>query len=132
MHEITTVVDIRSVPQSRFAPQFNQKNLLETLTQISCRYIFLGKELGGKRQEKECLINGQIDGERVLTLPSFQEGCEQLLREVADHRVVLLCSEKDPAKCHRAYWVSRALCHHVSILHILTDGTTITHKELER
>jgi uncharacterized protein (DUF488 family) len=132
MHEITTVADIRSVPQSRFSPQFNQKNLLETLTQIGCRYIFLGKELGGKRQEKECLVNGQIDGERVLTLPIFQEGCERLLQEVANQRVVLLCSEKAPAKCHRAYWVSRALCNRVPIQHILADGTTITHEELER
>jgi len=130
MHEITVIADIRSVPQSRFSPQFNQKNLIETLTQIGCHYVFLGKELGGKRQEKECYCNGQIDSEKVLALPIFQEGCERLLREVADNRVALLCSEKDPAKCHRAYWVSRALCHRLSIRHILADGSTITHEEL--
>jgi uncharacterized protein (DUF488 family) len=132
LYEITVVADVRSVPQSRFSPQFNQKNLQEALAQIGCRYVFFGKELGGKRQEKECLVNGQIDEEKVLTLPLFQEGCERLLREVADNRVALLCSEKDPAKCHRAYWISRALCHRLSIRHILADGTTISHEDWER
>jgi uncharacterized protein (DUF488 family) len=129
MYEITTIVDVRSVPQSRFSPQFNQKNLLEALTQIDCRYVFLGKELGGKRKESECYTNGQIDEGKVLTLPIFQKGCEQLLQEISDNRVALLCSEKDPAKCHRAYWVSKALCHRVPIQHILADGSTILHED---
>jgi hypothetical protein len=123
MHKITTIVDVRSIPQSRFSPQFNQKNLIEALTQIGCRYVFLGKELGGKRQEKD---------DEVLALPIFQEGCERLLREIVGNRVALLCSEKDPAKCHRTYWVSRALCNHLRIRHILADGSTITHEELQR
>jgi uncharacterized protein (DUF488 family) len=116
MHAITTIVDVRTMPQSRFAPQFNQKNFIESLTQIGCRYVFLGKELGGKRQEESSL---------------FQEGCERLLQEVADNRVAILCSEKDPAKCHRAYWISRALCNRLPIQHILADGSTISHEELE-
>ena len=132
MHEITVIADVRSVPQSRFSPQFNQKNLLEALTQIGCRYIFLGKELGGKRQEKECYCNGQMESERVLALPIFQKGCERLLWKVAGNRVALLCSEKDPAKCHRAYWIAKALCNRLPIRHILADGSTIMHEELEQ
>jgi uncharacterized protein (DUF488 family) len=132
MHEIITVADVRSVPQSRFSPQFNQKNLIEVLPQIGCRYIFLGKELGGKRQEKECYTNLQVDAEKVIALPIFQEGCERLVLETAEHRVVLLCSEKDPMKCHRTYWISKALRNQVTILHILADGSTVAHKELER
>jgi len=73
-----------------------------------------------------------MDTEKVLALPIFQEGCERLLREVADNRVAFLCSENDPAKCHRAYWVARALCHRLSIRHILADGSIITHEELGR
>jgi uncharacterized protein (DUF488 family) len=115
MHEITIIADVRSIPQSRFAPQFSQKNLLATLLTIGCRYVFFGKELGGKHQEKSHL---------------FQEGCERLLQEVTGNRGVLLCSEKDPAKCHRAYWISSALCNQLPILHILSDGSTITHEEL--
>jgi len=132
MHDITTIVDVRSVPQSRFSPQFNQKNLQQTLNQIGCRYTFLGKELGGKRQEKECYANLEIDTEKVLALPIFQEGCERLLQETVENRVAVLCSEKDPEKCHRAYWVSKALRDRLAIRHILADGSTITHEELER
>ena len=131
MHEITVIADIRSRPQSRFSPQFNQKNLLEILPQAGFRYIFLGKELGGKRQEKECYLNGQVNGEKIIALPIFQEGCERLLQEAAGHRVAIFCSEKDPAKCHRAYWVSRALCNRLTILHVLADGSTMTHEQLK-
>ena len=132
MHDITAIVDVRSIPQSRFSPQFNQKNIQQTLSQISCRYIFIGKELGGKRQEKECYANLEIDTEKVLALPIFQEGCERLLQETAGNRVAILCSEKDPEKCHRVYWVSKALRDRLDICHILADGSTITHEELER
>jgi uncharacterized protein (DUF488 family) len=130
MHEITTIADVRSVPQSRFSPQFNRKNLQESLPQIGCRYIFLGKELGGKRTEKECYAG--LDDKTVIALPIFKEGCERLLQEVTEQRVAIMCSEKDPKKCHRAYWVSRALRDRLTILHILADGSTITHKELGR
>ena len=131
LHDITTIADVRSVPQSRFAPQFNQKNLKHSLIQIGCRYVFLGKELGGKRQEQECYSNGQIDEEKVLALPIFLAGCERLLQEIGDCRVVLLCSEKEPAKCHRTYWISKALCHRLTIWHILADGSTLTHEKHE-
>ena len=130
MHDIATVADVRSVPQSRFAPQFNQKNLLESLTRIGCRYVFLGKELGGKRSEKECYVNDNIDDAKVLVLPIFQEGCERLLQEIAKSRVALLCAEKDPEKCHRAYWISRTLCNRLSIWHILADGQAVAHEDL--
>ena len=82
--------------------------------------------------EKECYANLEIDTEKVLALPIFQEGCERLLQETAGNRVAILCSEKDPEKCHRAYWVSKALCDRLDICHILADGSTITHEELER
>ena len=94
LHEIAAVADIRSVPQSRFSPQFNQKNLQQALPQTGCRYVFLGKELGGKRLEAECYSNGQIDDEKVVALPIFREGSERLLRDSAEVRTVLLCSEK--------------------------------------
>jgi len=40
--------------------------------------------------------------------------------------------KKAPAKCHRAYWVSKALHNRLKILHILADGSTVLHDELER
>ena len=92
--------------------------------------MFLGKELGGKRSEKECYVNDKIDDAKVLALPIFQEGCERLLREAATNRVALLCSEKAPKKCHRTYWISRTLCNRLSIRRILADGSTIDHEEL--
>ncbi len=132
MHEITAVADVRSVPYSKYCPQFDRENLQQFLQRIGCRYVFLGEELGGKRREPECYINGQIDYEKVATLPAFREGCERLLRGVAEYRIALLCAEKDPANCHRTLLVSRALRNRLTILHILADGSTLLHEEVER
>ncbi len=131
-HEITAVADVRSVPYSRYCPQFDRVNLQQALSQINCRYVFLGDKLGGKRREKECFTNGQIDYEKVATLPVFREGCERLLRGVTKYRIALMCAEKDPANCHRTLLVSRALRDRLTILHILSDGSTLTQEEVER
>ena len=85
-NKIEVLVDVRSHPQSRFCPQFNQKRLSEELGNVGIIYLFRGKNLGGK-------------GENVR----FDETIEELANMVKRGQILcLLCSEKDPAKCHRS------------------------------
>ncbi|MCA1604854.1 MAG: DUF488 domain-containing protein, partial [Acidobacteria bacterium] len=44
--EVTVVADVRSVPVSRFTPQFNQGPVKRGLHEAGIKYVFLGKELG--------------------------------------------------------------------------------------
>ena len=48
-HGIEEVVDVRSSPHSRFNPQFNRKALRTALTEAGVGYVFMGAELGGRR-----------------------------------------------------------------------------------
>ncbi|NLO40017.1 MAG: DUF488 domain-containing protein [Ruminiclostridium sp.] len=60
MHNITVVIDVRSVPYSRFYPQFNKERLGNSLKQNHISYIFEGERLGGRIKDKDCFIQKQL------------------------------------------------------------------------
>jgi uncharacterized protein (DUF488 family) len=47
VNEISALVDVRSIPMSRMAPQFNEGSLKKALSAAGITYISMGKELGG-------------------------------------------------------------------------------------
>ncbi len=50
-HSISLLADVRSVPYSRLWPQFNQRELQNSLRDGGIGYFFLGKELGGRPED---------------------------------------------------------------------------------
>ena len=50
-HGVDALADVRSVPYSRYNPQFNREALSETLKEQGIAYVFLGKELGGRSKD---------------------------------------------------------------------------------
>ena len=52
-HEIDAVADVRSQPYSSRFPWFSQKPLESALEEAGVRYVFLGQELGARRDEPE-------------------------------------------------------------------------------
>src|SRR5436309_14598733 len=47
-HAIEVLVDVRSHPQSRYAPHFSLEPLRSSTRAAGIRYVFLGRELGGR------------------------------------------------------------------------------------
>ena len=47
-HQVEAVVDTRSYPRSKFAPQYDSAALSQALREQGVQYIYLGKELGGR------------------------------------------------------------------------------------
>src|SRR5690348_4878818 len=72
-HRIAVLADVRSQPFSRI-PHFNRDALAAALKRDGIDYVQLGRELGARRHEPECYIDGQAVYERIATLPLFQEG----------------------------------------------------------
>jgi Protein of unknown function, DUF488 len=132
-HDVEVIADVRSRPYSRRFPHFATKSLQASLAAVHIRYVFLGRELGARREEPECYIDGQASYERIAKLPAFAAGIERLLQGAQQYRVALLCAEQDPLTCHRTILVCRELQKHVSqpsapmqsalsIRHILRTG----------
>ncbi len=127
MHTVTAVADVRSQPHSRFNPQFNQEPLRVALGRSGLHYVFLGEELGARRIETECYVDGKAKYELIARIPAFAEGLGRLIRGVKRHRIALMCAEKDPLTCHRTILICKHLREEpIDILHILDDGSLET------
>ncbi len=55
-HEIQMVIDIQTIPKSRYNPQFNQETLKNSLKENKITYRHL-KELGGLQRPKKDPVN---------------------------------------------------------------------------
>jgi len=131
---ISLIVDVRSVPFSRYQSHWKKNNLQRKLDEEGIAYQFVGKELGGKRAEKEIYDEqGWIIYDRVRRLDIFQEGlCQLKTRVEQGHQPALLCAEKDPWKCHCFFLIAPALMvQGFEIRHIMPPGHTISQKEGE-
>jgi len=53
---IEVLVDVRSVPFSRYALQFSRENIEKELKDENIEYIFMGNVLGGKPRDVSCYI----------------------------------------------------------------------------
>jgi len=125
-HQVSAIADVRSIPYSKYSPQFNKDVLESALRDADIDYVFLGRELGASRSEDSCYIDGQAKYDRIAQLPTFRRGLEKVLQGVEHYRVALMCSESDPITCHRTILVCRELkriCPDLEITHILGDGT---------
>jgi len=129
-HSITAVADVRSAPYSRFNPQFNREALARVLAAHQIRYVFLGRELGARSDDPSCYIGGRVQYERLARTQEFHEGLERVVTGAKEHRIALMCAEKEPLDCHRTLLVARALTERgVAVHHILSDGRAEAHED---
>jgi uncharacterized protein (DUF488 family) len=130
---IEVLVDIRSRPYSRHAPQFNVRALEAVLSKDGIGYLFLGGELGGRPEGAEFYdAKGRVDYVLVGCSRPFLDGIRRLEGEIRAHRAALLCSEEDPARCHRRLLVGRALEERgIMLRHIRGDGSIQTEDEMD-
>lgn len=129
---VEVVVDVRSSPHSGYASQFDREPLEAALKRAGLNYIFLGKELGGHPDDPACYDgDGHVVYEQVAASARFLEGIRRLERGIEKFRVAILCSEENPAQCHRRLLVSRVLASRgIVVDHIRGDGRVQTEAEL--
>lgn len=128
-HGIEALADVRSSPFSRFNPQFNRESLEQSLKAAGIRYVFLGKELGARSEDRSCYINGRVQYGRLAQTALFQSGLDRVLQGAAKYRLTLMCAEKEPLECHRTLLVAKALADRGHpVLHIHADGHLETHQ----
>jgi uncharacterized protein (DUF488 family) len=146
-HGATCIVDVRTVPRSRHNPQFNKASLPGSLKKAGLGYVHL-PGLGGLRHAKRDSLNvgwrnasfrGYAD---YMQTPEFAQSLEELIRLANQDRIVLMCAEAVPWRCHRSLIADALLVRGIRAedimgatrrqVHALTPfakvrGTTITY-----
>jgi uncharacterized protein (DUF488 family) len=129
-HDITALADVRSVPYSRFQSQFNKDTLERSLKAEGIKYVFLGKELGARSDDRSCYQNGRVRYPMLAKTALFRKGLERVLTGAQDFKIAIMCAEKEPLECHRTLLVSRALEDEgATVQHILADGGLESHRD---
>ncbi|MBU3981454.1 MAG: DUF488 domain-containing protein [Proteobacteria bacterium] len=64
-HGITAIADVRSVPYSKFKPEYNSDHLRIELKNNGIEYVFLGDLCGARIDANECYVNGKADYMRI-------------------------------------------------------------------
>lgn len=101
-YQIEVLVDIRSIPRSRFRPEYNQSRLSKHLAEIGIEYQFKGLELGGKPKNEDLYIDGVVCYDLIRQTELYQQGLEYLKDILkSDRKVCIMCSELDYTDCHR-------------------------------
>jgi uncharacterized protein (DUF488 family) len=147
VHSVSRLIDVRTVPRSRHNPQFNRDTLPAALEVAGIRYAHVAG-LGGFRHAHPGSLNmgwrnvsfrGFAD---YMQTPEFAENLGDLIEQATRERVVLMCAEAVPWRCHRSLIADALVVHGIRAeeiinatrlqVHTLTpfamvDGTVITY-----
>ena len=139
---IDVLVDVRSSPYSQYSTQFNRDDLELSLKDAGIEYKFAGEYLGGRPKDPSCYKNGQIpdrnadflhlvDYPVLMTKSWFIRGLNRLIQIAQTQKVVIMCSEEDPAMCHRHHLIGKALMQKgIIIRHIRSDGNMVKAEQI--
>ena len=128
------MIDVRSRPFMRFAPEYNRGALEAALRERGMTYEFMGDDLGQRPHEDRFYdAEGHTLYDVIAAEPSFERAIERLEREAPSRRIALTCVEEEPERCHRYHLIGRVLQRRgVGVEHIRRDGTIETQEEVGR
>lgn len=120
-HRIDVLVDVRSVPFSRFHPEYAREALKANVEGQGLVYAWMGDTLGGK-----C-------GGAAPSNVAFRSALRRLALMGTDRRVAFLCAELRPEACHRVRIVGAAFADNgIAVAHIDEHGGLVQHADLVR
>lgn len=131
-HGIQVVCDVRSVPYSRHAPQFNREELESTLESSGVRYEYLGERLGGRPDGAEFYDDdGRTLYEPLVAQRWFLKDIGRIEHLAERDCVALTCVEEQPERCHRYYLLGKVLADRgAEVVHIRRDGGLTTQHDV--
>jgi uncharacterized protein (DUF488 family) len=127
-HRIDYLIDVRSAPYSRFKPEFSKRELENRLRLHGIHYVYLGDQLGGQPEDRDCYVDDKVVYERVKEKPFYRAGIGRLQSAFRQGlRVALMCSEGKPEMCHRSKLIAASLVElGIPVMHIDEDGALRT------
>ncbi|MFZ0063376.1 MAG: DUF488 domain-containing protein, partial [Pyrinomonadaceae bacterium] len=131
-HQIAALVDVRSFPGSRRYPQFNKKELEQSLTAAHIQYHH-SPALGGRRRPnanskniawKNASFRAYADH---LDSEEFKHGIKELLEVARKDRTAVMCAEALWWRCHRSLIADHLKSLGWDVFHIIGEKEAELH-----
>ena len=132
-YKITSVVDVRSNPFSKFYIDYNQDNLEKVLKSNGIIYRNYKIEFGARQEDKKYHKKGYLDFNEYTKSDLFLDGVKKIEAGIKLNYVfAFMCAEKDPSTCHRNIMVARKFHEFgYNIKNILADGSYESQESVE-
>lgn len=131
---IDFLVDVRSSPFSKWVPHFNRGIIENLIRPTSIRYVYMGDVIGGRPIDDSCYDEeGYFDYHKMAQVPQFIQGLHRLIDANSKHlTVAVMCSESNPAECHRSKLIGRELYFgaELAMTHIIAPGLVRSQVEI--
>jgi uncharacterized protein (DUF488 family) len=130
---VTMVIDVRTVPRSRYNPQFKQQTLSAALSTADISYRHMSG-LGGLRHPRPDSLNegwhnasfrGFAD---YMQTTEFKENMKTLVSLAKSEVLALMCAEAVPWRCHRSLIADALLVQGLRVEHIMGHSARRHHK----
>lgn len=122
---IKFLIDVRTIPYSKFQSQYNREDLTTYMQEHKIRYVYMGDTLGGRPKDTSCYNSaGKIDYEALKTKEFYIEGINRLKTAYEKQvPIAIMCSESKPLECHRSKLIGRTLLQeNILLQHIDENG----------
>ncbi len=132
-HGVARLVDVRTVPRSRYNPQFNSDTLPEALAAEDILYTHL-PGLGGLRHPNADSPNSGWHNESFrgfadyMQTEEFAENIEKLMTLGNKERIAVMCAEALPWRCHRSLIADALVVRGISVAHIMGRSKLVAHE----
>ncbi len=131
--KLKLLIDIRTIPKSKHNPQFGQDRLRKSLEKKGIEYEHYAG-LGGLRPTSKDSINkawrnssfrGYAD---YMQTNEFEKALKKLISRSKRKRLVIMCAEAVPWRCHRSLVADALLLHDITAVDIFSKTNTRPHK----
>lgn len=124
--------DVRTVPRSRYNPQFNAGALADSLAAEEIAYVPM-PALGGLRHPRQDSPNAGWRNESFrgyadyMQTKPFQTALDELVRTGRERRTAIMCAEAVPWRCHRSLIADALEVRGVPVVEILSETSWRMH-----
>ena len=130
---VEAIADVRRFPGSRRNPQFNAKQLSESLAAAGIVYEPFGEELGGRRHSQRPRGDSRWRNASFAAYAEYMEtdefaaGLERLEALASERRTAPMCAEAQWFRCHRRLIADALAARDWRVLHLWPDGRLDPH-----
>jgi uncharacterized protein (DUF488 family) len=131
--KLKLLIDVRTIPKSRHNPQFGQSRLKASLRRHEIEYRHMSG-LGGLRKPRKDSPSGAWRNSAFrgfadyMQTEEFEENLDRLISLAKRKRLVLMCAEAVPWRCHRSLIADALVARGLPVAEIISKSPARAHK----